>query len=489
MIGRLGTFVSAHRATLGVTGAVLLLVGGSWYQALVTPPYRFIDEQAHAGYVLEVQGGHLPTIDTPIDGAAGGSALRTRLLSEPQRRHDVWVANNPPLTYVLAAGPSALTRALGISGGPLMGLRLVNVLATGVAIGLIFLLGRDLADGDATIGLVAAGLVAASPHLGFVAALGFNDGVSFLASVAVLLALARVLGAGPPVDARRSVILLGLACAFAGGTRPMTLMFAMTAGALGFAWVWWRRQAPVLWSLAWVALPTLITSGWFYVLNVHRYGDPTGSDALFDKFGREPSGSLLSALTRISTWESSFRTIVTRRFEAPTSTDPYRWYQIALVIAIVGVIAAVVLVALSAVRNRGTGGGLPVPAWIGTGIVSSMPVVLTAQHRAGGGAPHPRYLLPVLPFVAIAVALPLVRLGTRWAGLALVVVMAGVTLRQTRVAADWLAHNPKGPPGSELVTAHGNSLIRGAGLGAAAVGLVLLCAAIAWSGRRPARAR
>ena len=43
---------------------MLVLVGGSWYQALATPPYRYIDEQAHVGYVLELQRGRLPTIDT-----------------------------------------------------------------------------------------------------------------------------------------------------------------------------------------------------------------------------------------------------------------------------------------------------------------------------------------------------------------------------------------------------------------------------------------
>ena len=45
---------------------------------------------------------------------------------------------------------------------------------------------------------LVAGLVAATPHLGFVAALGFTDGISLLATTGVLLALARVCGAGRP---------------------------------------------------------------------------------------------------------------------------------------------------------------------------------------------------------------------------------------------------------------------------------------------------
>ena len=80
-----------------------------------------------------------------------------------------------------------------------------------------------------------------------------------------------------------------------------------------------------------------------------------------------------------------------------------------------------------------------------------------------------------------AVALVAVRLGTRWAGAALVTALAVVTFLQTRASARWLADNPKGPAGSELVTAYGSELLRGAGLAAAALGLVLLLATIIWT--------
>ena len=213
--------MTARPGLVGVLAAVAVLVGGSWYQATVTPPYRFIDEQAHAGYVLAIQSGELPHIDTAIDGEAGGVALRTRLAREPERRRDVWVANNPPLTYVVAAVPAAATRTLGLPGGPLLGLRLVNIAAAAVAVALSYLLARDLAGGDRTVGLVAAGLVAATPHLGFVASLGFNDGTALLATTGVLWALARVAGAGAPPGAaldRSRVIQLGIWCAAAALT-------------------------------------------------------------------------------------------------------------------------------------------------------------------------------------------------------------------------------------------------------------------------------
>jgi len=487
--GRLRRAVAARPALLGVVGAVLLLAGGSWYQAFVTPPYRFIDEQAHAGYVLELQHGRLPSIDTPIDAAAGGGALQERLAMEPERRRDVWVANNPPLTYLLAVGPSALTRALGVPGGPLVGLRLLNVAATAGAVVLAYLLARDLAGGDPTVGLVGAGIVAAMPHLGFVAALGFNDGTSLLATTAVALALARLAGAGPgPLDGVRAARWLGLAAAGAALCRPMALVYAGAAVLLGAAITWWRRQAPLPIAAAWLAGPTAVSAGWWYALSWARYGDPTGSDALFEKFDRQPGAPLPEILTTRGIWESNLRTIATRRLEAPLPGDPYLWYQLALWVLVVGVAGAAVLVVRSAVRHRGgrsaapgRAPALPGTAWAASAALATVPLVLVAQHRAGGGTIHPRYLFPMLAPVSAAIALTTVRLLTRWAGAALVAVLALATWRQTRASADWLADHPTGPLGSVLVGPIGPDLLRVAGLVAAVAGLALLLAAIAVS--------
>jgi hypothetical protein len=154
-----------------------------------------------------------------------------------------------------------------------------------------------------------------------------------------------------------------------------------------------------------------------------------------------------------------------------------------------GIVGAVVLVGWSALRNRGGSStpiarfASPVPlpgtAWLVVAVVALVPVLLTAQHRSGGGSAYPRYLLPMVPVVAAAVALSAVCFGTRWLGVVLVVVLAAVSFRQTRASATWLAENLDGPPGSELVTAYGNELVRGAGLLVAALGLVLVLAAIA----------
>jgi hypothetical protein len=483
MLGRLREVVRSRPALFGVLGAALLLVGGSWYQALITPPYRFIDEQAHAGYVLAIQDGTLPTIDTPIDQEAGGPALRTRLVNEPERRRHVWVANNPPLTYVLAAGPSTVTRALGLPGGPLLGLRFVNVAAVAGAVVLSYLLGRDLAGGDERVGIVTAGLVAVTPHLGFVASLGFNDGVSLLATTGVLLALARVCGAGTTAP-YRAVIALGVWSGIAAATRPMAMAMALVAAVIGLMVTWWRRSVPLPRTIAWLAGPAVVLAAWSYVLNIVRYGDPTGSEAIFEKFGRQPGESLWSTLTTKGTWEYALRTVTTRRLELGLPGDERWWYEAVLFVLAVSVVATVGLVVTSAVRGRGGPAAegrrsteAPL-AWAAVGATSLVPVLLTAQHLAGGGAMHPRYLLPMLPALMAAVAFAAVRLLGRWAGVVLVGALAVLAFVQTRASARWLAENPSGPPGSELVTAYGSELVRAAGLGVAALGLVLVVGAL-----------
>ncbi len=486
MIDRLRRAIGARPALLGVVGAVLLLAGSAWYQALVTPPYRFIDEQAHVGYVLAIQQGQLPTIDTPIDAGRGGPALQRRLMWQPERRRDVWVANNPPLTYLVAAGPAALTNALDLPGGPLLGLRLTNVVAACAAVALAYLLARDLAGGDRTVGLVGAGIVAAAPHVGFVVSLGFNDGTSLLATTAVTLALARVAGAGGnidgrPIDGVRAARLLGLCAAAATLCRPMAAVFAGAAVALGFAVTWWRRQARLLPAAAWLGGPTLLLGAWWYLLNVHRYGDPTGSQRLFEKFGRQPSGTIFDSLANRGVWESALRTITTRRLELPLASDPMLAYQVALAVTVVGIAGATILIVRGAVADRGgarSPGSLPTLAWATCAVLALVPVVLTAQHRAGGGAVHPRYLFPVLPIAAAAVAVATVRLATRWAGAALVLVIAGTSWVQTRRSAAWLSQNPIPPRDTGLSAAIGGVLVRSAGLAVAIVGLAALVAAI-----------
>lgn len=241
---------------------------------------------------------------------------------------------------------------------------------------------------------------------------------------------------------------------------------------------WWRIGLRLF-------APMAVLAGWYYVLNIARYGDPTASGALLDKFYRQPSGSLLSKIRDNTIWESAFRTITTRRTDIPLPHDPVLWFRVAEAVFVLGVAGTVALLVASTGRTahlprRVVDAVRPLPrrAWLGVTIVTLVPVLLTAQHTAGGGNPHPRYLLPVIAVPATAVALPLVRLAGRIPALVLLGALAVLTAVQTRASVRDLAARPGGPPGSELVRAYGPTALRAIGPLVALVGLLLLGAAV-----------
>jgi hypothetical protein len=177
-------------------------------------------------------------------------------------------------------------------------------------------------------------------------------------------------------------------------------------------------------------------TGWFYALNLHRYGDATGSDALFDKFGLVGGRSLFDLLTSADVSVEPFAYLVTEVYGRSPWWDyrGFRHYLIAAVAAGV-VITAVVLAARSSrsPRLRHDGAGLSLAAWVCSAVLALVPIVLTAQHAAGGGAAHARYLLPILPIVATATALVATQIN-RWLAVGVVGVFAIAQLTRMRAA-------------------------------------------------------
>ena len=109
---------AARWPLLGVVAAILVLVGGSWYQAVVTPAYFSADEPGHVGYVLAVQDGDLlPEIDDDIPLDGGGPELEARLATTSESRRQItWRRARPGPTcwrpgLPRSAGPSACPAA------------------------------------------------------------------------------------------------------------------------------------------------------------------------------------------------------------------------------------------------------------------------------------------------------------------------------------------------------------------------------------------
>lgn len=509
--------------SVGTVGVACIAFGSGWYQVWFGPPYRYVDEQAHVGYVLEVQAGRLPEIDTPIDAPRGGPELQERLsLEQPRRRH-VWVANNPPVPYALAAAPSAATRALGLPGGPLVGLRLVNLLAMTAAVVITCRLGLRLSGGDARFGrgrrghgseqgmdahhlkagILTGGVVAALPHTGFLAGMGMTDGLALLTVVGTIDAVTR-----PTTWGSRRWWTRVLIWAVAGAAvRPMSAVLCAAAVAFAAAFLLRRRQGsmpasgtvddeaddasgadrtvPVLVSGVFLA----VVSGGWYLRNLVLYGDLTGSERLFAKFDRSPR-----ALAEFS-WADLglvLDTLFLRRLQNELDSDPLGWSAFVLGTIAVGLVA---LVATAAWERRSVrpavespfrveASGRAAPGLIRLdvfGLLALLSVVnlaLVVQHWSGGGGLHPRYALLLSPILVA----PLATVVARWASTAGALAMVAAPLvllwRQVPISSAWVSEHKTAPLTSPLTMSIGPDWLRLGGLVLVTAGTVLVAVAL-----------
>ena len=480
---------AARWPLVGLIAAVLVLVGGAWYQAVVTPAYYSADEPGHVGYVLAIQGGDpLPEIDDEIPLDGGGPEIAARLAATSESRRQMYVAKSPPWPYAIAALPAAVSRGLGLPGGALFGLRFTNLLGGAIAVVATYALGRELSGGDRRVGLVAAGTLAALPYLGFDVALGMIDGIALAATTVTLAILARICRRGPE---RAAIIALGLAAAAGTGIRAMSMVECAAACAVALGIVLWRRTVPVVWATLWLAVPAALTSGWYYVLNRVRYGDVTATDYLVSIHDRRPAGSLFDVLTDDRMWRAMTRVLVLRRGNTAVRVEPQWWLSVLGVVLGAGLAGTLLLVGLGVIRSRRGGTGRPVlPALDPTGEPPSalawaamagfvvVNVGLVAEHVSNGGSPQIRYLMPSLPIVVTMVGLVAVRVS-RWIGIGLIVAVAVVQALQLHPLRDSFASRlPAGMDAAPI----GPSWVSGAGLAVAVLAGIVLVVVLA-SGR------
>ncbi len=427
---------------LVVVGAMALSLGLGLFQALVAAPWLASDERAHTGYVMALAGGRLPTITTPIEVPPDADDLASLLaiqraaqLSEGNTSRDtVWVANHPPGPYLLALPGTWIAEATGRGYQVLWWLRVVNVVGGALAVGFTALLAREL-SGSRWAGAGAAVLCASNPYLSRASSLAMTDGMTLAVMVAVMWA--AVLAERRSFD-RGSTVVLATAAVACGFTRLTSLVTAMVVVALALAFTSWRDRR-LRWrpALA-VAVPVAALTGWFYALNVWRYGDPAASDELLDRFERSPVGSVLDVALDPSQLLATLRTLavarVDRSFSQP-ELSPWPDPTFSGNLVLLGVAASVAVLAVGAVRRRRRPS--PTPATAPRGVApptcSARIAVLTttargwiivvaalvanwlmmAQHVSGGGMPHSRYLLVAVPVAAIVVATAVRRLAPR----------------------------------------------------------------------------
>ena len=221
--------IRAVAAWWGLGAIVVAFVSIAAMNAYQQPPFAPPDETAHVGYAEEIAHLHLPEITTvPHVPASATQWIAERDSARRERYLGVWVANHPPLNYVLVAPLVWLSDGLGRADGGLLFLRLANVLFGAVGVALTYFLAWELAGGVRRIALASAALVAFVPQLHRALSQGLNDGLGFAAGTAVVWAALRWLR----TDRRRDLLLLGAASAVGAGARASTMLLAVAVVGL-----------------------------------------------------------------------------------------------------------------------------------------------------------------------------------------------------------------------------------------------------------------
>jgi hypothetical protein len=361
--------------------------------------YQTRDEGPNAGYAVELASGRLPTIDTPVTTDARRypqvvEGLGT-MVDEPHRH--IWTANHPPLYYLMSLPFVAAAGALDAPQVMVVGMRLVNAVGSALCVLLVSLIAFEVTRREAVaflatgISASCAVLVAAGGHIA-------NDGVAVAASSLTLLGTIRILNRGLSPGRLALVALAGAAAAGAKAPGVLTVVLCGAAIAVALLLTDHSRRG-VLRALAASAVATgvpALATGWFYVRNIVLYGDPTATDALLDKFDREPNGTWWQVVTDGSLWKDWYE-----RLWVPLLAEGY-----VVVVDVLAVVAVAGLLVLLARRTVAGPADQPFSAagWL---LLTVHAVVILANlvgFVAGGGNPNDRYLMPLMPLLATALA-------------------------------------------------------------------------------------
>ena len=435
---------------MGLVGVLLAFASIGGLYAFQQPPFVAPDETAHLGYAHEIASLRLPEIDRAPDRPGWAVQWEAEADSRPDDRYrGVWVANHPPLNYVLTAPLIWAADLQERPDGGLLYLRLANVLFAAVGVALTYLLGIELSGGIRRIGLAAAAVAALVPQGHIVFSQGLNDGLGYAAGTAIVLAGVRCLRRG---IGRRELVALGAAGTAAIGARAATMLLAVVvvgfvaavellragdgdgdeAGIVrGRPWSERIRAAALVVGAGLV--PGGVLLGWYYVRNIALYGDIGASDHLLRLFRRRRRGSVAGMMTRGSLWVRMYQLLESpstlRRIVPPGLT-------VTAVVTSAGAVAALVVGRTGDRGDDGAPGRIDRRA-LGLGALSVLTIAVTlAQHVSGGGNGYPRYMFPALGVLAAFAAIGLDRLVARILPVVLVFLMGWWALLQLPVDID-----------------------------------------------------
>jgi 4-amino-4-deoxy-L-arabinose transferase-like glycosyltransferase len=432
-----------------VVWAATALFGGLLvFWSLLTPIDRAPDEFTHADLVFHLaEGGSYPEYDRRMVGAAargirlgqvllsGGTPTRRNAESRSERptfdelggdRPSEWVQPNqmpqhPPLYYRAAALVVRVERA--VVPGPEWSFErewhLVRIFSAALVLPLpllIWLAASRLGASDA-VSCAAALFPLAIPQVAHVGASINNDTLSVLLSAMLAVLLAGVLRGR---STWHTAVAAGFVCGLALLTKVYGLTLVTWVGLAYLAAAWRRpsRRREFATSAAIATATATLVGGWWWILNLIRYGTPTPS--VIGRFFPDRPGFSPD----VAWWTRRAVVWLAERFWGTFDwlTVPMnRWVLLAAsVVAVAAVVAA-----FSPQRVRWLRGPDPPLGRVRLAAYGSIVLILlvplvqaTWSVYARSGRPQGlqgRYFFPALVPIAILVAIGLARLAGRWA--------------------------------------------------------------------------
>jgi hypothetical protein len=399
-----------HSARLGLAGALLVYTGLVVLSLAAQPLFTSGDEPAHVDYAFELTYGRIPVVHSSrtheFPGLGQGGAIQ-------------YVTNHPPAYHALV-GP--LVRAAEESEHPRAFLILARALTAAIGGAILLALAATAAtvfrrgSRERAVGMIASvGLAGSLPVLVASASTIGNDALAALMVCVTVLVLARAARAGQRPG---TVALVAALCALGMLTRisflPVWLLATCAVAGLEL-WPRLRRGRPGLANVrrgALAALTVLVVpvlgAGWFYALNLRRYGDLTGGSEVYAgtlvaerEYLPGAEDGPIAYILQPTTWWSQVKQLG----GALSSLNPSDPIHAVLGGAAAGVLLLAVVSGLFYGRRRR---GLLDAAgrWTiaGLALVAAATIAEMAWHVSHRGNDSQRYLLDAIGFWAIGLA-------------------------------------------------------------------------------------
>lgn len=269
----------------GALGIVLVFVAAGSLNLWAMPILAPNDEARHMGYAMALADGRIPHVLEPID-------LEATKLRYLRGTNIQAAAAHPPLYHGLVALP---LKASARADKVWIGVRFARALALLFGVASVLYahrLLRLLLPARPDLALAASAMVATFPMYVGSSSIAYGDSLGALGFVATLASSVDAAINGLTV---RRYLLCCFWFAIASLSR-LPVLVAVSPALLALAvpkivaagGAPARGLGPGLVRSAGVLVAGLLAGGWFYALNISRYGDPSASGPLLQHLEREP---------------------------------------------------------------------------------------------------------------------------------------------------------------------------------------------------------